>query len=139
MSNVEARQLWEQVKRYNPCRSGALWVEDNLNAGKSLEYIVVNAQDIEQVWLLGTPILLPNNVLQLLAQDSSIKVRLTVARYVDLPHDLVVKLSGDGAWQVRAAIAKRYDLPNTILTKLADDRNHAVKEAIHKFHPDFNL
>lgn len=73
--------------------------------------------------LADTTHTLPTPVFAILAKDSSVRVRETLARRNDLPEPLFDVLAADKNYQVRAELARNPKTPARLLRKMFDERN----------------
>ncbi|MHC5765107.1 MAG: variant leucine-rich repeat-containing protein [Nostoc sp.] len=72
----------------------------------------------------------PVSVLELLAQDEQVEVRIKVATNPNTPISVLQLLAGDENSSVRTAAASNSNLPETILTQLANDEKVEVRRAV---------
>ncbi|MEH1987065.1 HEAT repeat domain-containing protein [Nostoc sp.] len=72
----------------------------------------------------------PVSVLELLAQDEQVEVRIKVATNPNTPISVLQVLAGDENSSIRTAAASNYNLPETILTQLANDEKVEVRRAV---------
>ncbi|WP_414512998.1 hypothetical protein [Nostoc sp. PCC 9305] len=72
----------------------------------------------------------PVSVLELLAQDEQVEVRIKVATNPNTPISVLQLLAGDENSSVRTAAASNSQLPETILTQLANDEKVEVRRAV---------
>ncbi len=100
----------------------------------SILSILARDPEIEIRWLVLRPRgECPAEVLDLMADDESEKIRIAVAKKENCMPATYEKLAADTEVKVRAELAQNSDCPESILIRLANDPDKRVRECLGRF------